>query len=117
MEPKVARQISASSMLGRFVRKCKLEYVKLEFEEAGLLWSLVQVSRGPGQESSGMSPMEDVDGSLALHIPEYLDGVSIGTSIGNICANVLDCYSRDDIQKLCRTEVEQFQSTQSLTSE
>jgi len=75
METKVAKPISISSMLGRFVRKCRLEYIKLDFDEAGLLWSLFQISRRP---SEGMSPMEDVDGSLELHIPEYLDGVPIG---------------------------------------
>lgn len=80
MEAKVAKPISISSMLGRFVRKCRLEYIKLEFDEAGLLWSLFLVSRGPSQQKHDMSPIEDFDGSLELHIPEYLDGVPVGGS-------------------------------------
>src|ERR1700733_11455395 len=99
MEAKVAKPISISSMLGRFVRKCRLEYIKLEFDEAGLLWSLFQISRGPNK---GMSPMEDVDGSLELHIPEYLDGVPIGGSNETSPLISIEYHSQDDIEKLCR---------------
>src|SRR5271170_6616697 len=116
METKVAKPISISSMLGRFVRKCRLEYIKLEFDEAGLLWSLFRVSRGPSQQKEDLSPPEDLDGSLELHIPEYLDGVPIGGSIETSMLISIECYSQDDIEKQCRVEVEQFQSNPSSTS-
>jgi hypothetical protein len=43
----VDKPILLTSILGRFVRKCRLEYVKLDFEGAGLLWSLFEVYRAP----------------------------------------------------------------------
>ena len=48
----VDRPILLTSVLGRFVRKCRLEYVKLDFEGAGLLWSLFEVLRTPKSKSS-----------------------------------------------------------------
>jgi hypothetical protein len=48
----VDRPILLTSVLGRFVRKCRLEYVKLDFEGAGLLWSLFEVLRTPNSKSS-----------------------------------------------------------------
>jgi hypothetical protein len=43
----VDKPILLTSILGRFVRKCRLEYVKLDFEGTGLLWSLFEVYRAP----------------------------------------------------------------------
>ena len=44
-ELKVARPLLNSSMLGRYVRKCRLEYIKLDFEDAGFLWTALKQYR------------------------------------------------------------------------
>ena len=32
-------------MLGRYVRRCRIEYIKLDFEDAGLLWNVFKQYR------------------------------------------------------------------------
>ena len=40
IEIKPQTAILTTSVLGRFIRKCRLEYMKLDFEAASLLWNL-----------------------------------------------------------------------------
>ena len=87
-ETKAVRPIAISSMLGRFVRKCRLEYIQLQFEEAGLLWGLFKISRAESHGDVDISPTEDLDESLKLLIPEYMAGNSVGRSKRNVGANL-----------------------------
>jgi hypothetical protein len=70
----VDRPILLTSVLGRFVRKCRLEYVKLDFEGAGLLWSLFEVLRTPNSKSSKGKIValdsQGIDGNLGPKISE-----------------------------------------------
>jgi len=44
-EWRVTRPLLSSSMLGRYVRRCRIEYIKLDFEDAGLLWTVFKLHR------------------------------------------------------------------------
>lgn len=56
-----------------------MEYIKLEFDEAGLLWNLFKASRAETHKDDDISTTEDLDESLELLITEYSGGGSIGT--------------------------------------
>lgn len=105
----VHKPILLTSILGRFVRKCRLEYVKLDYEGAGLLWSLFEVYRAP-----------------MLEVPKWKDGFPHSRKIGrswtrnvsqessNLLLPVfwliaIVCSSQDDIEKLCRKQIEQLE--------
>lgn len=47
----VPRPILTSSILGRFIRKCRLEYIALDFQAAGLLWDLFKALREQGSKN------------------------------------------------------------------
>ena len=49
-EFKVQRPLLTTSILGRFVRRCRVEYIKLDYDEAELLWNLFKASRAPALE-------------------------------------------------------------------
>ena len=70
----VDRPILLTSVLGRFVRKCRLEYVKLDFEGAGFLWSLFEVLRTPNSKSSKRKNValdfQSIDGILGPKISQ-----------------------------------------------
>ena len=67
----VARPILISSILGRFIRKCKLEYINMDFDAAGLLWDLFKALK------TGNSKLGETDISIEnMGIPfhDHTDG-------------------------------------------
>ena len=50
----VPRPILTSSILGRFIRKCRLEYIALDFQAAGFLWDLFKALRERKSKNHGI---------------------------------------------------------------
>ena len=73
---RIKRPLLRSSTLGRFVRKCQLEYIKLDFSAARLLWTLFKSLKAPSIESlyhiDAQFAGEDVEETFGFHIPNDL---------------------------------------------
>ena len=69
----IIRPLLIYSTLGRFVRKCRLEYINLDFDSSGLLWKLFKSLRAPTVRDLGhvnvQSPEEDAEEMFAFHVP------------------------------------------------
>jgi hypothetical protein len=81
---KIKRPIVITSILGRFVRKCRLEYIKLDFGQAGILWSLFKSLRAPtikdfNIENEAITP-DDLEEIFGFQIPATVPYGSIGRS-------------------------------------
>src|ERR1700737_4871871 len=104
---KVERPLIDASIFGRFVRKCRLEYIKLEFEAAGALWNLFKAIREPSR--SGITPPSThKDELFGLHSP-YIPDTSAGMRILSQLTAV--CLSEAEIEKLCYLEIQRSEST------
>jgi hypothetical protein len=77
---KVERPLLDSSILGRFVRKCRLEYIKLDFGATGDLWNLFKAFRAPSSADWHVdSRVKHTHNLPDLHGPETFSATSIGT--------------------------------------
>lgn len=69
----IIRPLLIYSTLGRFVRKCRVEYIKLDFDASGLLWKLFKSFRGSAMKNLGhvnvQSLEEDAEDIVAFHVP------------------------------------------------
>ena len=69
----IIRPLLIYSTLGRFVRKCRLEYINLDFDTSGLLWKLFKSFRAPTMKNSGhvnaQSLEEDAEEMFVFHVP------------------------------------------------
>ena len=77
---KVERPLLDSSVLGRFMRKCRLEYNKLDFGGAGQLWDLFKAVREPSSaELPIVSRGKHTDQSPRLHT-DNLSATAVGST-------------------------------------
>jgi hypothetical protein len=74
VEFKVQRPLLTTSILGRFVRKCRLEYIKLDYDEAELLWSLFNVSRASTSEYMSFDEGNTTGEESGIYVQESLQG-------------------------------------------
>jgi hypothetical protein len=74
---KVERLLLAPSLLGRFVRKCRLDYIKLDFQQSGLLWNCFKTLRATGNSdatdlSNTNFTTEDLERVFGCSLPETI---------------------------------------------
>ena|SRR5579859_956916 len=85
---KVERPVLDASLLGRFVRKCRLEYMQLEFEGQGQLWALFKSARSSLNGTGTLSPTSSRKKADIFIFPDIRSSDELGKGpIGSSCDN------------------------------
>lgn len=108
-------KVIRTSPLGAFIRRCHLEYTRLQFQDAMILWQQFVAYRAPSRPqwekknpSARHSPLDSNLTSLGIEASHPLAQIIYGDVLASM--ETTQAYSAHDVEKLLEFQVSEMQS-------